>query len=87
MNNDNWDKFTKALGTQITIQSGSNMSHKTSERNYTYSIKKNLNHVILAQINTSSTRNRCDHLGTGIKGNVNFLIILETKLDDSFPPR
>ena len=60
---------------------------RTSERNYTYCIKKNLNRLILAQINTSSTKNRCDQLGTGRKGNVNLLMILKTKLDDSFPPR
>ena len=47
--------------------------------------KKNLNRLILAQFNINSMRNKFDQLVNGIKGNIDVLMISETKLDDSFP--
>ena len=46
---------------------------------------KNLNRIILAHLNINSVRNKFDLLVDQIKGNVDVLVISETKLDDSFP--
>ena len=47
--------------------------------------KKNLNRLILAHLNINSVSNKFDQLVNGIKGNIDVLMISETKLDDSFP--
>ena len=47
--------------------------------------KNNLNRLIFAQLNINSIRNKFDQLVNGIKGNIDILMISETKLDDSFP--
>ena len=47
--------------------------------------KKNLNRLVLAHLNINSIRNRFDQLVNVIKGNIDALMISETKLDDSFP--
>ena len=47
--------------------------------------KKNLNLLILAHFNINSVSNKFDQLVNGIKGNIDVLMISETKLDDSFP--
>ena len=47
--------------------------------------KKILNHQILAHLNITSKRNKFDQLVNGIKGNIDALMISETKLEDSFP--
>ena len=47
----------------------------------------NLNRIIIARININSIRNKFDALVSGIRGNVDILMISETKTDDSFPTR
>ena len=47
--------------------------------------KKNLNRLILAHLNINSIRNKFNQLVNGIKGNIDVLMISETKLDDYFP--
>ena len=47
--------------------------------------KVNLNKVIFAHLNINSTRNEFELLSEQIKGNVEVLIVSETKTDDSFP--
>ena len=47
--------------------------------------KSNLNRLIFAHLNINSIRNKFDQLVNGIKGNIDILMISETKLDDSFP--
>ena len=47
--------------------------------------RKNLNRVILAQVNINSMRNKFDLLAEGIKGKVDVLMISETKIDETFP--
>ena len=49
--------------------------------------RKNLNTVILAQLNINSIRNKFNLLGEGIKGKVDVLMISETKIDKNFPRR
>ena len=49
--------------------------------------RKNLNRVILAQLNINSIRNKFHLLAEGIKGKVDVLMISETKIDESFPSR
>ena len=46
---------------------------------------KNLNRIVLAHLNINSLRNKFDLFKDQIKGNVDVLVISETKLDDSFP--
>ena len=47
----------------------------------------NLDRIIIAQIHINSLRNKFDALASGIRGNVDVLMISETKNDDSFPTR
>ena len=47
----------------------------------------NLNSVIITQININSIRNKFDALVNGVRGNVDILMISETKTDDSFQTR
>ena len=47
--------------------------------------KKHLNRVIIEHININSIRNKFDHLIAFIKGNVDVLMMSETKSDESFP--
>ena len=47
--------------------------------------KSNLHRVIFAQININSLRNIFDLLINSINGNIDILMISETKLDASFP--
>ena len=49
--------------------------------------RKNLNRVILAQLNINSIRNKFDLIAEWIKGKVDVLMISEIKIDESFPSR
>ena len=44
-----------------------------------------LRQIIFAKLNINSLRNKLDALVDQIKGNVDILVISETKLDESFP--
>ena len=44
----------------------------------------NLHCIIIAQININSIRNKFEALVNGVRGNVDILIISETKINDSF---
>ena len=48
-------------------------------------LTKNLNRILLAHSNINSLRNKFDILTDQITGNVDVMVISETKLDDSFP--
>ena len=45
----------------------------------------NLNKLVIAHLNINSIRNKLDLLVEKTKGNVDILMMSETKLDDSFP--
>ena len=47
--------------------------------------KDNLNKIIHANLNINSIRNKFDCLSEQVKGNIDILLISETKIDDSFP--
>ena len=47
--------------------------------------RKNENRLIIGQININSLRNKFQSLETLIKGNIDILVITESKLDGSFP--
>ena len=47
--------------------------------------KDNLDKLIFAHLNINSIRNKFELLSKQIKGNVDVLMISETKIDDSFP--
>ena len=46
---------------------------------------KNLNKIIIGHLNINSIRNKFDFLTHQVKGNIDILMISETKLDESFP--
>ena len=47
--------------------------------------KGNINKLIIRQLNINSLWNKFDCLVQQITGNVDILVVLETKLDNSFP--
>ena len=47
--------------------------------------KKNVNKLIFAHLNINSIRNNFDSVVKDISHNIDFLIISETNIDDSFP--
>ena len=46
---------------------------------------KNLNKIIVGHLNINSIRNKFDSLAHQVKGNIDILMISETKLNESFP--
>ena len=48
---------------------------------------ENLNRVILAHLNINSIRNKFDLLAEGLNGDVDVIMISETKIDETFPAR
>ena len=44
----------------------------------------NVNRLVIGHININSLRNKYEYLKTQIKGNIDILVITESKLDDSF---
>ena len=46
---------------------------------------QNINKIIIAELNINSIRNKFEQLVEYINKNVDILLIVETKLDDSFP--
>ena len=47
---------------------------------------RNFNKIVLGHLNIDSIRNKFDFLAHQVKGNIDILMISETKLDESFPP-
>ena len=47
--------------------------------------KRDLKRIILGHLNINSIRNKFDLLVDQVKGNINIMVISETKLDESFP--
>ena len=46
---------------------------------------KNMNRITIAQININSLRNKFSFLCEAVRGNIDILLVTETKLDGSFP--
>ena len=66
------------VGVRISSDDPSSSSLKCIRR-------KRLHRIIAAHLNINSLRNKFDSLMNQIKGNVDILVISETKLDESFP--
>ena len=47
--------------------------------------KRNINRLIIRQLNINSLRNKYESLVQQITGNIDILMVSETKLDNSFP--
>ena len=47
--------------------------------------KKNMHKIVEGQININSIRNKFDHLMAAVSGNIDILLITETKIDSTFP--
>ena len=60
------------------------MSHNSIEELKNIRLR-NLNNVIVAQLNINSIRNKFQFLSYYVCGNIDILLITETKLDITFP--
>ena len=45
-----------------------------------------MNKIVVGHLNINSIRNKFDFLAHQVQGNIDILMISETKLDESFPP-
>ena len=45
---------------------------------------RNINRIIIVDINVNSIRNKIYLLSEGVRGNIDILMVLETKMDDTF---
>ena len=45
----------------------------------------NLNRIVISHVNINFLRNKFELLAKAIKGNVDILMVTETKIDESFP--
>ena len=45
-----------------------------------------MNKIVVGHLNINSIRNKFNFLAHQVKGNIDILMISETKLDESFPP-
>ena len=61
-----------------------NIGNQLSQDLRAYRIR-NVGKVIVATLNINSVRNKFDELKMTIAGNIDVLVITETKLDDTFP--
>ena len=76
----------RQYGSQQLLSSGINgFTNKASEKNLRLIRQENLNRVILAHLNINSITNKFDLLANQITGNVDVIVMSETKLDASFP--
>ena len=72
-NHDSNDYIVKPLRSIRDVQSLNNI------------LMRNMNKIIIARLNINSPRNKFENLQEQINGNVDILLISETKLDNSFP--
>ena len=49
--------------------------------------RSNLNRIILAHLNINSIPNKLNLLAESVSGNVDIIMISETKIDETFPAR
>ena len=68
-----------------SINNSENKPEKRNLKVLTNIRLKNRNHPITEQLNISSIRNKFDFLCSEISPSMELLLVLETKLDDSFP--
>ena len=47
---------------------------------------RNLKIIVVGHLNINSTKNKFDFLAHQVKGDIDILMVSETKLDESFPP-
>ena len=93
LNSLNWresvrDELTVYLGKTKSFEYPNNKSaNYQSVRHNINELKnirsKNVNNIIIAQININSTKNKFELLSHFVSGNIDILIITETKLDKS----
>ena len=74
-------RIKKGLFPRVTIQSKPCKEVLGSLR------RDNLNRFIIAQMNINSIRNKFDLLTEELSGNIDVIIISETKIDETFPAK
>ena len=62
-----------------------NENHQDVATDLTSYRVKNVGEIIIATLNINSIRNKFEELKMLISGNIDVLVVTETKLDDSFP--
>ena len=71
-----------------TIKSTNNVSNDNLEDNPLQKIKKlklsNVNRLIIASININSIKGKFDAFKLWVKGNIDIIVVVEIKIDDSF---
>ena len=76
--------------TSSTLNEKSEMDNKIVDHITKADLKslriRNLNKIVVGHLNINSIRNKFDFLAHQVKGNIDILMISETKLDESFPP-
>ena len=63
----------------------SNDTDNISDTNLKRNSMKKFNRIVIAHININSLRNKFELLPNQVKGNIDILVVSETKSDDSFP--
>ena len=64
---------------------GIGVNHQDAKKTLNEIRLKNINNAVTAYLNVNSYSNKYDSLKALIPGNVDIMILRETKLDDSFP--
>ena len=85
--NDSNSSIYQPSNTQSNSQAQPGDNENEQEIDYdlkTYRVK-NVGKIIMATLNINSIRNKFEQLKMLISGNIDVLVITETKLDDSFP--
>ena len=78
--------FGQSMDLQQLLASGINgFTNNVSEKSLRVIRQENLNCIIIAYLNINSIRNKFDLLSNQVIGNIDVLVISETKLDASFP--
>ena len=71
---------------ELSSASITNESEVTNPSDILKKIKlSNVNRLVIGHININSLRNKFESLKILIKGNIDLLVITESKLDESFP--
>jgi hypothetical protein len=76
------------IQSNLNFTNGSNENISDSHKEFDTLLKqirlKNIDNVIVATLNINSIRNKFDQLKLSILGNIDILVVIETKLDETF---
>ena len=73
------------LNPEISVYDDGNFDARNCEKLLSDLRTQNVENIIIAHLNINSLRNKFDALVHIINGNVDILVVVETKLDQTFP--